>query len=88
MDPRSDTALIDAVLGGDVDAFGVLAHRYRDTFTRYAARMLGSLEDADDVLQSAFIRAFRALDRCRHPERFAAWQAGHPGRLRSATRSW
>src|SRR5438094_2101004 len=73
MDHRSDKALIDAVLAGDVDAFGALAHRYRDTYMRYAVRMLGNRDDADDVLQSAFIRAFRALARCRDPERFGAW---------------
>jgi RNA polymerase sigma-70 factor (ECF subfamily) len=73
MEVRSDKALIDAVLGGDVGAFGVLAHRYRDAYTRYAVRMLGSRDDADDVLQLAFIRAFRGLAQCRDPERFRAW---------------
>jgi RNA polymerase sigma-70 factor, ECF subfamily len=73
MNQRSDAALIAASIGGDVEAFCLLAHRHRDTYTRFAARMLGSLEDADDVLQSAFMRAFRGLASCRHPERFAAW---------------
>jgi RNA polymerase sigma-70 factor (ECF subfamily) len=73
MDNRSDKALVDAVLAGDVDAFGALAHRYRDAYTRYAVRMLGNRDDADDALQLAFIRAFRALGRCREPERFRAW---------------
>ena len=73
MDGRSDKALIEAVLGGEIGAFGTLAHRYRDTYTRYAVRMLGSVDDADDVLQLAFIRAFRSLARCRDPERFRAW---------------
>jgi RNA polymerase sigma-70 factor (ECF subfamily) len=35
--------------------------------------MLGSIEDADDVLQSAFMRAFRNLSACRDPQRFRAW---------------
>jgi len=73
MDGRSDKALIDAVLRGDIGAFGALAHRYRDAYTRYAVRMLGSRDDADDVLQLAFLRAFRALAQCREPERFRAW---------------
>jgi RNA polymerase sigma-70 factor (ECF subfamily) len=51
----------------------VLARRYRDVYARYAVRVLGSLEDADDVLQAAFIRAFRGLSQCRNPERFKAW---------------
>jgi RNA polymerase sigma-70 factor, ECF subfamily len=73
MDKRSDAALVHAVLHGEVDAFAALATRYRDVYARYAVRMLGSLEDADDVLQAAFIRAFRALARCREPEKFRAW---------------
>jgi RNA polymerase sigma-70 factor (ECF subfamily) len=73
MDRRSECALIEASIGGDVDAFCLLAHLHRDTYTRYAARMLGSLDDADDVLQSAFMRAFRALASCRQPEHFRAW---------------
>ena len=58
---------------GDVEAFCLLAQRYRDVYTRYAARMLGSIEDADDVLQAAFMRAFRGLAGCRQPDRFRAW---------------
>jgi len=73
MDERTDAALIQAVVDGDVSAFGALVHRYRDTYTRYAVRMLGDLDDADDVLQLAFIRAFRALARCRDRGRFRGW---------------
>jgi RNA polymerase sigma-70 factor (ECF subfamily) len=35
--------------------------------------MLGSRVDADDALQSAFMRAFRNLRSCREPERFGGW---------------
>src|SRR4051812_31856472 len=35
--------------------------------------MVGNRDDAEDALQSAFIRAYRALDQCRDPERFGAW---------------
>lgn len=65
--------MIDAVIAGDVGAFAALVHRYRDCYTRYVVRMLGSRDDADEVLQSAFIRAFRSLSRCRERERFGAW---------------
>ena len=69
----SDAATIAAVLGGDVEAFADLVRRYRDTYARFATRMLGSREDAEDVLQTAFVRAFRNLDRCQNPARFGAW---------------
>jgi RNA polymerase sigma-70 factor (ECF subfamily) len=73
METRSDPVLVAAVLAGDVDAFAALARRYRDTHVRFATRTLGSRADADDVLQSAFLRAYRNLGACREPERFAAW---------------
>jgi RNA polymerase sigma-70 factor (ECF subfamily) len=69
----SDEELIAAVLAGDVDAFGGLVRRYQDTCMRFAVRMLGSRVDADDALQSAFMRAFRNLRSCREPERFGGW---------------
>jgi RNA polymerase sigma-70 factor (ECF subfamily) len=68
-----DASIVAAVLAGNVDAFAMLVTRYRDAYTRFATRMLGSAEDADDALQSAFVRAFRKLDRCRDPDRFGAW---------------
>ena len=69
---RVDTELVAAAVGGDVEAFAELSRRYRGLYTRFAVRMLGSRDDAEDVLQSAFIRAYRALDRC-DPPRFGAW---------------
>ena len=73
METPSDPELVAAVLAGDDAAFGDLVRRYRDTYTRFAVRMLGSHADADDVLQSAFLRAYRALGACREPARFGAW---------------
>lgn len=69
----SDAELVAKVLGGNVDAYSTLIRRYQDAYFRFAARMLGNLEDADDALQSAFVRAFRKLDTCREPNRFGAW---------------
>jgi RNA polymerase sigma-70 factor, ECF subfamily len=65
--------LVAAVLAGDVEAFSELIKRYEDTCVRFAVRMLGSRVDADDALQSAFMRAFRGLRNCREPGRFGGW---------------
>lgn len=62
-----------AVLAGDVNQYGHLVRRYQDTYRRFAARVLGSADDADDALQLAFVRAFRALSQCKDPSRFAGW---------------
>ncbi len=69
----SDAELIAAVLAGDIDSFSGLVRRYQDTCTRFAVRMLGSRVDADDALQSAFMRAFRGLGSCQDRDRFGGW---------------
>ena len=69
----ADEEAIIRVLAGETDAFAVLVHRYRDRYARFATRMVGNRADAEDVLQGAFVRAYRALDKCRDPGRFAAW---------------
>ena len=71
---RTDSDLVAGILAaGDVDAFAELSRRYRDTYTRFAVRMVGNRDEAEDVLQSAFIRAYRAIDKCRDTSRFGAW---------------
>jgi RNA polymerase sigma-70 factor (ECF subfamily) len=69
----TDAELVARVLAGEVDTYALLVRRYRDSYVRFATRMLGSPDDADDALQSAFVRAFRKLKECRDPARFGAW---------------
>lgn len=73
MEARSDAALVAQVIAGDTEAFAHLLRRYRDAHLRFATRMLGNRDDADEALQSAFLRAFRSLAKCVEPERFGAW---------------
>lgn len=68
-----DATIVARVLGGDVEAYALLVARYRPRLSRYALRMLGDREDAQEALQDAFVRAYRALGRCGDPERFGSW---------------
>src|SRR5207247_1707330 len=72
----SDAALVRRVQTGDTGAYADLVARYRDRLGRYALHMLGNREDAEEVLQDAFVRAYRSLARCDDPERFGAWLYG------------
>lgn len=69
----SDAAVVARVLAGDTQAYAIIVARYRAHYGRYAVRMLGSREDAEEALQDAFVRAYRSLARCDDPERFAPW---------------
>src|SRR5581483_9771475 len=57
----ADQAIIDRVLAGDRDAFGILVNRYSDPLYRHAVGMTGSPDDAADILQNSFIKAFQHL---------------------------
>lgn len=70
---KSDAELVRSLSEGDVDAFAALVERYRDACTRFAVRMTGSALDADDVMQSVWMRALRNIRNCRNPDRFGAW---------------
>src|SRR5436309_14090904 len=68
-----DAADVQRVLAGDVDAYAALVDRYYDRCARYAIRMLGNRDDAEDALQATFLRAYRALNRYQERDRFSAW---------------
>ncbi|HWP03415.1 MAG TPA: sigma factor, partial [Gemmatimonadaceae bacterium] len=70
---ESDATLVARVRAGDTAAYAVLVARYRVQFARYAVRMLGSREDAEEALQDAFVRAYRSIAKCDDPERFGSW---------------
>ena len=71
----TDADVVRRVRAGDTAAFAVLVARYRDRLGRYAVHMLGDREDAEEVVQDAFVRAYRSLARCEE-DRFAPWLFG------------
>src|SRR5438067_12444637 len=60
---RSDDQLLALFRDGDDEAFGILHDRYRQRLFGYVRQMLsaGSRQDAEDVLQDVFVRAYGAL---------------------------
>ena len=73
MTSPSDAAVVAQVLAGDVEAYGLLVARYRDSYFRFAVHMLGDPDEAEEALQDAFVRAYRSLAGCNDPSRFDAW---------------
>lgn len=69
----TDAELVEASLRGSDPAFAELVRRYQDLLFRHAERMTGRPDDAEDVVQAAFIKAHRSLRSCRDPERVGAW---------------
>ena len=73
--PSDVVALVERARGGDQLAFGSLVDRNSPRILRLALSILGSEADARDVVQEAFIRAWRELPRLRELDRFDAWLA-------------
>lgn len=68
-----DAAAVAQARGGDEDAFRVLVERHSRSIYRLAYRMTGRPEDAEDVVQETFVRAFRQLGRFESRSNFATW---------------
>jgi RNA polymerase sigma-70 factor (ECF subfamily) len=68
-----DMALVSQAAQGDDRAFATLVDRYYPRCLRYAMNMLGERSDAEEALQDAFLRAYRALARYEERERFEPW---------------
>ena len=76
MRPRSQAAdgeIVRAVLAGDRERYAQLVERYRDRYARYATRMLGSMDAAEDAVQDAYVRAYDQLAQCKDPDKFVGW---------------
>jgi RNA polymerase sigma-70 factor, ECF subfamily len=69
----TDASDVRSALAGDMTAFAALVDRHAPGCLRYATRMLGSVEDAEDATQETFARAHRALARYDESMSFRTW---------------
>lgn len=68
-----DKQIIEQVLAGDNDAFGALVERYQNRVYNLALRMCGNRDDAFDLSQEAFFRAWRSLEGFQFESAFSTW---------------
>jgi RNA polymerase sigma-70 factor, ECF subfamily len=66
-------AVVAAARAGDESAFAALVERYRRELQVHCYRMLGSLEDAEDMMQETFLRAWRNRSSFEGRSTFRAW---------------
>ncbi|HVF09529.1 MAG TPA: sigma-70 family RNA polymerase sigma factor [Abditibacteriaceae bacterium] len=69
----SDMALVERALNQDLAAFEQLVTRYQNRIMGFVARMLNDREEAEDVTQEVFIKAYRSLDSFRGASSFSTW---------------
>ena len=68
-----DFTFVSRCQKGDTEAFGVLVERYQKKMFNIAFRMTGDYEEAGEVVQEAFLSAFRAIKKFRGEATFATW---------------
>ena len=69
----ADEAAIDACLRGDSSAFDALVVRHQRAIQRVCYRFTGNTEDAADLTQEVFVKAYRSLPRFRGTSAFSTW---------------
>jgi RNA polymerase sigma-70 factor (ECF subfamily) len=70
---ESDQALVTRAQHDDERAFGELVHRYESKVYSLALKMLRNPEDAEDVLQDTFLRAYRGIKSFQGHSTFSTW---------------
>lgn len=69
----SDAELVTAVRQGDATAYRGLVERYQERIFTLVYGVVRDREEARDVTQDIFVRAFRSINSCREPARFKGW---------------
>ena len=68
-----DTDLISRVRRGDIEAFNLLVSRWEKRVFNYLLRLTGSPEDALDLSQDRFLKAYQSIRKLDDPARFGPW---------------
>lgn len=64
---------VQQVLSGNTSAFAYFVEAYQDMAITIAHRICGNMQDAEDVVQESFVKAFRNLHSFRSDSKFSTW---------------
>ncbi|HOO91159.1 MAG TPA: RNA polymerase sigma factor [Syntrophales bacterium] len=73
METRKEVDIIKSVLGCDRNSYALLVETYKVPIFNLAYRMTGSYEDANDLSQETFVKAFENLERFDQEKKFFVW---------------
>jgi RNA polymerase sigma-70 factor, ECF subfamily len=71
--PQTDADTVALARDGDSEAFRALVERHSRAVYRLAQRMTGSQQDAEDVVQETFLKAYKQLSRFESRANFSTW---------------
>jgi len=73
MTKQPDEYYIEKTLHGDANAFAFLIERYKDMVFTLAVKMTKSKEDAEEISQDSFVKAYRYLPKFKGDSKFSTW---------------
>ncbi|NSW75749.1 MAG: sigma-70 family RNA polymerase sigma factor [Candidatus Atribacteria bacterium] len=73
MHPQEDREIVREVLNGKKELFALLIHRYEDKIFNYIYYMVKQKEEAEDLAQTTFVKAFFALRQYNRAYEFSTW---------------
>jgi len=73
MNTKPDEYYIDQTLNGNVNAFAFLVEKYKHMVYTLAIRIVKDREEAEEVSQDAFVKAFKNLDKFKGDSKFSTW---------------
>ncbi len=73
MNRDGDNICVEKVLSGDRNAYAVLVDRYKNMVLTLALRLVRNREEAEEIAQDAFVKAFRSLPGFRGKSKFSTW---------------
>jgi RNA polymerase sigma-70 factor (ECF subfamily) len=73
MDKLSDQHYINQIIQGDTNVFGVLVDRYKEMIFTLALKMIKNREEAEEVSQDTFLKAYNSLNKFKGDSKFSTW---------------
>lgn len=70
---QEDNHYIDSVLSGDISAYGQLVAKHKNLVFSIALKILNNREDAEEIAQDTFLKAFHALKTFERKSKFSTW---------------
>ena len=73
MTREQEAMIVQRIIGGETEAFELLVLEYQKNVYNVALRITGNAEDAADMAQEAFIKAFNSISSFKGDSRFSVW---------------
>lgn len=73
MQEATDLITIKKVVAGDISAYSILVEKYKDLAFTLANNIILNREDAEEIVQDAFVKAFKSLNSFKRESKFSTW---------------